>query len=125
LQQQQSTLDALDVRIAVVTFQASRLALASAAELKLTWPILIDDPRALYHAYGMTRGRPWDVYGPAAWWVYFKEALRGVMPRATRADTRQLGGDVLIDPDGIVRFHHIGRGPADRPQVSAILAARA
>jgi hypothetical protein len=31
---------------------------------------------------------------------------------------------VLVDPAGIVRFHHVGLGPADRPQVGAILATR-
>ena len=36
----------------------------------------------------------------------------------------QQGGNVLIDPGGIVRCHHIGRGPADRPSVRVILAAR-
>jgi len=30
---------------------------------------------------------------------------------------------VLIDPDGIVRLHHVGEGPADRPAVSDLLAA--
>ncbi len=33
----------------------------------------------------------------------------------------QQGGDVLVDPQGIVRFHHIGTGPADRPPVQRIL----
>ncbi|HSH13152.1 MAG TPA: SelL-related redox protein, partial [Desulfurivibrionaceae bacterium] len=33
----------------------------------------------------------------------------------------QRGGDVLIDPNGMVRLHHIGKGPADRPRVEDIL----
>ncbi len=28
---------------------------------------------------------------------------------------------MLIGPDGIVRLHHIGSGPADRPGVDVIL----
>jgi hypothetical protein len=31
-----------------------------------------------------------------------------------------LVGDVLIDPEGIVRVHHVGTGPADRPSVSSL-----
>ena len=33
----------------------------------------------------------------------------------------QRGGDVLIDPDGIVRMHRVGKGPADRPGVERFL----
>jgi len=35
----------------------------------------------------------------------------------------QQGGNVLIDPNGIVRVHHVGRGPADRPSVDRLIAA--
>ena len=38
-----------------------------------------------------------------------------------KADIMQRGGDVLIDPNGIVRMHHVGKGPADRPGVEMIL----
>jgi hypothetical protein len=50
--------------------------------------------------------------------------MRGKTPEQTRADTSQLGGDVLIDPEGTVRMLHAGSGPADRPSVAAILRAR-
>lgn len=39
------------------------------------------------------------------------------------AQVGQRGGDVLIDPAGIVRVHHVGDGPADRPSVESLLAA--
>jgi hypothetical protein len=28
---------------------------------------------------------------------------------------------VLIDPAGLVRFHHVGSGPGDRPSVDLLL----
>jgi hypothetical protein len=64
----------------------------------------------------------WDVWGPRTWWVYGKELLKGEKLHKAEGDVMQRGGDVLIDPNGIVRLHHVGEGPADRPAVETILA---
>ena len=125
MQQHEGAFEDAGARIAVVTFETSPRAQAYAAEMSLAWPILLDRDRTLYHAYGMSRGRLADIWGPATWWAYANEMARGRTPRWSGADTRQLGGDVLIDPEGIVRLHHVGSGPADRPPVAAILAAMA
>jgi hypothetical protein len=63
----------------------------------------------------------WDVWGPKTWWVYLKEILKGQKLRTSAGDIFQRGGDVLIDPAGIVRLHYIGKGPADRPTIEMIL----
>jgi hypothetical protein len=39
----------------------------------------------------------------------------------SNGDVVQLGGDILIDPGGYVRLHHVGKSPADRPTVKSIL----
>jgi hypothetical protein len=52
-----------------------------------------------------------------------KLLLRGRKVRRPSGDVYQLGGDVLIDPSGIVRLHHVGSGPADRPTVHSLLQA--
>lgn len=124
MQQHQRELDALDVRILVVTFEAAPLVRAYLADTSLVWSVLIDAGRRLYRAYGMHRGRLSDIWGLRTWMAYAKELVRGRLPRYSGGDTRQLGGDVLIDPDGRVRLHHVGHGPADRPSVAAILDAR-
>jgi hypothetical protein len=90
-------------------------------QTRLDWPLLVDRGRALYRAYGMLRGRRRDIYGPAALWAYLKLLARGRRLRVPGSDVRQLGGDVLIDPGGIVRIHHVGSGPADRPSVASLL----
>jgi len=106
----------------VVTFEGGALARAYARDTGLPWPVLVDADRALYRAFGMERGRLRDIYGPAALLAYARLLLRGRRPRRSEADLLQLGGDVLVDPEGIVRLHHVGRGPADRPPVEALLA---
>ena len=121
MRQQKRELGRLGVQVAVVTFQGGRFVETYIRETGFGWPILIDDALRLYRAYGMGRGRLWDVLGPSAWWVYVKLMFRGRRPRLPNGRFDQLGGDVLIDPDGIVRLRYVGRGPADRPAPEAIL----
>jgi hypothetical protein len=124
LQQQQETLRNLGIQVAIVTFETTPFVRSYVAETKAPWPVLIDHDRTLYSGYGMHRGRLRDIWGGKTWIAYFKEFARGRLPKYSGGDTRQLGGDVLIDPTGIVRFHHVGSGPGDRPPVAAILEAR-
>lgn len=121
MQQHGDALDELNVRPAVVTFEGSPFARQYVAETGVRWPLLIDEKRDLYRAYGMLSAAFWDVWGPKTWAAYLKEFVRGRIPARSAADPMQRGGDVLIDPNGIVRVHHIGRGPADRPTVDALL----
>ena len=107
----------------MVTFEAGPLAKAYVDESPTSWPLLVDQDRSLYHAYGMERGKWWNIWGVASWRVYVALLLRGRRLRAPTNDIHQLGGDVLIDPQGTVRLHHIGAGPADRPTVAALLQA--
>jgi len=110
------------IKVAIVTFESDYFARSYAAESGLDWPLLIDANRDLYRSYDMLSATFWDVWGPSTWWVYGKELLKGQKLHKAEGDVMQRGGDVLIDPDGIVRLHHIGEGPADRPAVETILA---
>ena len=124
MQQQQATLGDLGIQVAIVTFETAPFARSYVAEMQVSWPVLIDRDRMLYRGYGMERGRLRDIWGARTWIAYIKEFARGRLPKYSGGDTRQLGGDVLIDPTGIVRLHHVGSGPGDRPSVAAILEAR-
>ncbi len=110
-----------NVKIAVVTFENDFFARNYVAETSLTWPVLVDDTRETYRKYGMLSASYWDVWGPKTWWVYLKGILQGERLRKSEGDIYQRGGDVLIDPDGIVSLHHIGAGPADRPTAGSLL----
>ena len=105
----------------MVTFENDFFARSYVADTDLRWPLLVDDQRNAYRSYGMLSASFWDVWGPRSWWVYLKSLLRGETLQAAHGDIYQRGGDVLIDPHGIVRLHHIGTGPADRPPVEQIL----
>ncbi len=112
-----------DVAIAVVTFEADAIAQAYVRDNQLPWPVLVDPNRGLYQAYGMDRASARDIWSPRTWLAYARLMRKGHKRRAATDDVRQRGGDVLIDPAGIVRIHHVGAGPADRPTVNELIAA--
>ena len=112
------------MRVLVVTFEPPAAAAAYLAETGCPWPIVADESRALYGAYAMRRAKLRHLVGPSTWAAYWREFRRGVLPRRPAADTFQQGGDVLIDPAGIVRLVHVGRGPGDRPTVERIVGLR-
>ena len=56
------------------------------------------------------------------WLHYLKLMRQGQKVKRPTDDIYQLGGDVLIDPFGTVRWHYVSQSPIDRPSVSSILA---
>lgn len=112
----------LGLAIVAVTFEARDRAAEYVRETRLPWPLLIDQRRTLYSAYGMGRGRRSAIWGPATWRAYIKLIARGRRLRRPTGDIHQLGGDVLVDPAGGLALHHVGKGPADRPAVEDLLA---
>lgn len=110
-----------NVKIAVVTFENDFFARGYVVETSLTWPLLVDDTRETYRNYGMLSASFWDIWGPKTWWIYLKMVMEGGRLRKSEGDIYQRGGDVLIDPNGIVSLHHAGVGPADRPAIETIL----
>ena len=104
-----------------MTFDADPLALAYVRQTDLSWPLLLDKDRTLYRGYQMDRGAWWAIYGPASLWHYLTLIIKGQRLQRPGTDWRQLGGDVLIDPSGIVRFHFVSTSPHDRPGVESML----
>ncbi len=91
-------------------------------EMGLRWPLLLDEELDLYKAYGFERATLAKLLGPITTLKYLWLMLTGHPPRRPGKDVRQMGGNVLIDPDGIVRMHHQSVTPHDRPSVDEILA---
>ena len=121
MREQEYEFNRANVSIAVVTFENDFFARQYVEETRLTWPLLIDAGRDVYRGYGMLAASFWDVWGPKSWWVYLRALTKGEALHKSAGDIYQRGGDVLIDPAGIVRLHHVGSGPADRPAVESIL----
>jgi alkyl hydroperoxide reductase subunit AhpC len=121
LRRRESELKQLDIQVIVITFDVDFLARAYVRETSLKWPLLADPQRTLYSGYGFLRGSLWDLYNPVSIAKYIGVILRGQRPGRPGADWHQLGGDVLIDPNGVVRLLHKSLSPHDRPSIESIL----
>ncbi len=106
----------------MVTFENDYLAGCYVSDTALKWPVLVDDTREVYNRYGMLTASFWDIWGLKTWVSYLRELSKGTRLKKSEGDIYQRGGDVLIDPDGMVRVHHVGEGPADRPAVASLLS---
>lgn len=91
-------------------------------EMNLTWPLLLDEKLELYRGYGFERASLARLLGPITTLKYVWLMLSGHLPGKKGKDIRQMGGNVLIDPEGVVRMHHQSVTPHDRPGVDEILA---
>ena len=109
--------------VVIVTFDSPDMARKYSLTDELKWPILLDRQRQLYQAYGMGDASWWDTYGPVNAWKHLRLMLGGTKLGKFGEDFRQLGGDVLIDPQGIVRLHYVSSEPHDRPSVEDIKSA--
>jgi hypothetical protein len=121
LRERAGEIEELGIATLVVTFERPDIASAYVEETALPWPLVLDPARRLYQAFGMARGDRWAIWGPASWGIYLSLLRRGRRLRPPTGDIYQLGGDVLIEPGGLVAYHRVGEGPADRPEIDELL----
>ncbi len=86
-------------------------------------PLLADEGRTVYKAYGMRVGSLREIYSPQVIAKYARLIRGGMkMQMKTDEDTRQLGGDVIVGPDGRIILAHCSKNQADRPSVETLVA---
>lgn len=89
---------------------------------KLPFVVLLDPNKNIYCQYGMF----YREKGPVMTWrtvlAYLRLRFKGYPRQQRGADIRQMGGDVVIDREGIVRFIHRSCFPEDRPEVAEMLS---
>jgi hypothetical protein len=117
-----------DALLVLLTFTTADLLDDYQRRRSLDIPILIDSERDAYRRYGLRRGSFGRVWGLATIRRYaeiLKPSGAGSLADMSAAteDTRQLGGDFVIAPDGTLAWGHWSVGPADRPDVDEIATA--
>lgn len=122
LRRHESEFAGLNVSVFIVTFDSDFMAQAYASSSGLKWPLLMDKNRNLYRAYGFEKLDWWTHFNPVSIAKYLGLTFRGYLPGKPGVDWQQLGGDVLIDPQGVVRLIYRSHSPHDRPLVSTILS---
>ena len=108
--------------VVVVTFATPERLSAYRRHLRLPFPILADTDRAFYRAYGLARASLRRVYSWATICQYIRLIARGRRLRRPTEDTKQLGGDFVIDATGRIAFAYRSAGPHDRPDIATLIA---
>lgn len=108
----------------VIGFEAARRLGGYCRRYEIPFRCLVDEPRAVYRAYGMGRASWWRTVTPRAIAPYVRLMMGGRLPRAAAdQDVRQRGGDFVVGPDGRIRLAYVSDDPADRPPTDALVAA--
>jgi hypothetical protein len=115
LRRRKPELDAAGVEALFVAFSPAEAVKAFEEELIPGWTCLHDPDLQVYRQYALPRMPPSRVLSPKVIGSYLSLLLRGRRLRRPEGDPLQLGGDFLIDREGILRFVHRSRTPADRP----------
>ena len=121
LHQHKEELDRLNVKVYIVSFDNFEMAKAYIANNSVEWPLIIDQDRVLYNTFMMGKATWWGLLNPYVVWKGFLSWWGGAEIQKVGSDVRQLGGDVMIDPQGVIRLHHNSTGPEDRPTVESLL----
>ena len=117
----QSEFAARQIQVVTISFGTLYWASVWLKETHSPFPLLLDPDLAAYQAYDLQR----SVLHSWGWnnlRYYAKAVLRGQKFSVNRGDMNQLGGDFLVDTNGILRLIHPSADPTDRPALSALLS---
>lgn len=109
--------------VVVVHDEPERVRRGMLRDLDSPFPVVVDLDRVEYRRYGLGRASIGATYLSRHALRDYAERLRG-RGRGMRPgrDPRQLGGDFVIGPDGMVALAHPQAHLADRPPVSLLIA---
>jgi peroxiredoxin len=92
-------------------------------EFDVPFRLLVDHDQETYKAINMKRGNLWEVAGPHVWFRFAKGILTGKGGKIAKEDVLQMGGVIVVDRGGKVRFEYRGEHAADNVPVADVLAA--
>ena len=110
----------MQTRVVVVSFGSIVGAHAWLEETGAPFTFLLDPDRAAYRANGLeySVARAW---GLKVWERYAELMLAGRKWRGIQGDSGQLGGDFIVDTDGVIRWAYRSHDPTDRPSIRQLL----
>jgi peroxiredoxin len=119
--QHQEELERLNVKVLILSFGTLPAAQAWLEETCSPFELLLDPERKVYEAYGLERSafRSWNL---RTLWRYVQLLASGRRWRGIQGDSTQLGADLIVDPNGVVRLAYYSHDPTDRPAVDGLLA---
>lgn len=118
--QYQGALEKLGTQVLIISFGTLPRAQAWLEETCSPFRLLLDPERVVYNAYGLERSlfRSWNL---GTIWRYVQLLGSGRRWRGIQGDSAQLGGDFIVDAEGVVRLAYRSYDPTDRPTVPQLL----
>ncbi len=124
LRQHAAEIESLKAAVVVISFGPTLGARTWLQETGAPFRLLLDSEHAAYRAYGLDYSllRSW---GLNVWLRYAQLLLAGRKWRGIQGDSGQLGGDIIVDASGLIRFVYHSHDPTDRPPVNRLLTVLA
>ena len=113
-------IERLNGRIVAVSFGTPYWANAWLEETQAPFPVWLDPEKKSYALYGLSRSAR-GAWGVKNLWFYAQALARGQKLQGNRGETDQMGGNFIIDSQGIVRFAYPSQDPTDRPPISQLI----
>ena len=115
-------LEGLGATVLLISFGQEPQAKRWLEQTNAPFPLALDPDRRVYRAYGLERSvaKSWH---PKMIAHYLGLLLKGRKLLPIQGDPNQLGGDFIVDRQGIVRYAHPSDDPADRPSIQVLLRA--
>lgn len=87
------------------------------------FPLLLDRTKQTYRALDMKKGSTWDVLGPKNWPRFVKGIVTGHGADKPKQDPMQMGGVIVAEEGGQVRYTFRASAAADTPPLDEVLDA--
>jgi hypothetical protein len=109
-------------RLVIITFASAAKASRALQPWLSAFEVWVDPEREAYRAWGL--GNRWlGLLNLGTVRLYARAFTHGKGWRPRQWDLGQLGGDAVLDANGVVRLWHAGRTPDDRPSIEALIRA--
>ena len=121
LRQSGETIKDLSTQVAIISFGTFPGTRDWLQETAVPFEFFLDLQRKAYQDYGLEYSltRSW---GPKVWFTYARLLLSGRRWRGIQGDSAQLGGDFIVDRDGIIRLAYRSHEPTDRPSNTELVS---
>jgi hypothetical protein len=109
--------------LAIIGNGAPPFARAFREGLKLDVPLYTDPSLETYRALAFNRGLSRTAFNPRTWSHAVRALVGGFVQGRTQGDPLQLGGVVVVRPDGLVAYRYASAEAGYHPPIAHILTA--
>lgn len=122
LQLQQIDWSQEPVEIVVISFEEPAVVTRYRDEAGIHFRVIADPGRQLYRLFEMQRAAVSQIINWRSLQGYLGLVFgkRRAVKWPSNHDYLQLGGDVVVDPQGLIQLHHASTAPDDRPELEQV-----